>query len=39
LLVIVAFLLLIGAWTTLILFARRNADEAIPLAPPPDARP
>ena len=29
LLVIVAFLVLIGAWTTLIVFSQRNADEPI----------
>jgi hypothetical protein len=39
LLVIVAFLVLIGAWTALIIFSQRNADEEIPLPPPPGAKP
>jgi hypothetical protein len=34
LLVIVAFVALVGAWTALITFARSHADEAIPLPPP-----
>jgi hypothetical protein len=34
LLVVAAFLALIGAWTTLILFSRAHADERIPLPPP-----
>ncbi len=32
--VIVAFLLLIGAWTTLILIALKNQPQNIELAPP-----
>jgi hypothetical protein len=38
LLVIVAFLVLIGAWAALIRFSQRHADEPIPL-PASEARP